>query len=304
MTEQLITTDDLDHGERLDSVIARRAGIPRSRAAHLIEIGAVTRKGDRVAKSLRVSAGQSFTVTDIPEAEESYEVPTGVGVVFEDDHLVVVDKPSGLVVHTAPSLHEATLVDFLQSRGTPLAPRGGEDRPGIVHRLDREVSGLLVVAKTDEVHEALVGAISRREVSRQYLALVGGTPEVDRGKIDAPVGRHPRLRSRMSVHAAGKPSVTLFHVLKRFESVSLLEVTLETGRTHQIRVHLASISHPVMGDRVYGPTAEQSRAISLDRPFLHAARLSFVHPVTGDELVHTSELPEDLKSVLDGLEAS
>jgi 23S rRNA pseudouridine1911/1915/1917 synthase len=224
-----------------------------------------------------------------------------VDVVYEDEHVLVVSKPSGVVVHRAPGTRAGTLVDALVASGRPLAARAGPDRPGIVHRLDRDVSGLLVVAKTDEAHAALVQAMRKREIERGYVALVHGTPHADRGKIDAPVGRHPKHRTRMAVLPEGRSAVTWFTVSERFAEVSLLDVRLETGRTHQIRTHLASIGHPVVGDMAYGRDPSLARRLDLHRPFLHARRLAFAHPVTGEPIELESELPVDLVGVLERL---
>jgi 23S rRNA pseudouridine1911/1915/1917 synthase len=198
---------------------------------------------------------------------------------------------------------EGTLVDALSADGRPLAERAGEGRAGIVHRLDRDVSGLLIVAKTDEAHERLVAAMQARDIDRRYLALVGGTPQTDRGKIDAPIGRHPRHRTRMAVLADGRPAVTWFSVKERFAQCALLEVKLETGRTHQIRTHLASIRLPVVGDAAYGRDPALARKLGLRRPFLHAYRLGFAHPVTGEALSFESRLPDELASVLEVVRA-
>jgi 23S rRNA pseudouridine1911/1915/1917 synthase len=221
------------------------------------------------------------------------------GIVFEDDDVIVVDKPSGVVVHPAGGVREPTLVDAIAASGRPLAARAGVDRPGVVHRLDRDVSGLLLVAKTDSAHERLVADLAARDVHRTYLALVAGVPQVDEGKIEAPVGRHPRHRTRMTVLADGKPSVTWFRVLETFGDVALLELRLETGRTHQIRTHLASIGHPILGDAAYGVDPRSAAALGALRPLLHAVGLSLRHPISGAPLEFSSPLPEDLSACLD-----
>jgi 23S rRNA pseudouridine1911/1915/1917 synthase len=214
---------------------------------------------------------------------------------------MVVSKPSGVVVHTARGVHDGTLVDALLAQGKDLAPRGGEGRPGIVHRLDRDVSGLLIVAKTDEAHERLVDQMKRREIERRYLALVFGRPPSDTGKIDAPVGRDPKHRTRMAVVPEGKPAVTWFSVERGFDGFTLLDVKLETGRTHQIRIHLASIGYPIVGDPSYSRDPATAKRLGLRRPFLHAYRLTFAHPVTDAHLSFSSPLPPDLESVLEVL---
>lgn len=284
--------DDQD-GSRLDAVVAKASGSSRSAATELVSAGAVTVDGRVEPKSYRVAAGEIVEVSArLPERVDPPALPP---IVYEDENLLVLDKPAGMVVHPAPGLKEGTLVDALRASGRPLAARAGADRPGIVHRLDRDVSGLLVVAKTDAAHEALVRAIAERRMRREYLALVAGDPAVDTGKVDAPIGRHPRQRSRMAVIPDGKPAVTWFAVRERFGETALLEVRLETGRTHQIRVHLASIGHPVVGDATYGRHPGLARDLGLTRPFLHAFRLSVPHPADGAELALSSPLPGDLR---------
>lgn len=294
-----ITVDEGEAGDRLDVLVARRAGCSRSRAAELVESGAVTVDGHAAAKAYRVSAGQ--VVASEPPERSRPSPPPPPRVLHEDDSLLVVDKPPGLVVHRAPGLDEGTLVDALEATGRPLAPAAGDDRRGIVHRLDRDVSGVLLVAKTDEAYVSLSEALGRRRITREYMAGVAGDPAVDRGKIDAPIARNPRHRTRMAVVPDGRSAVTWFGVLERFDEAALLEVRLETGRTHQIRTHLESIGHPVLGDPAYGHDPRLARRLGLERPFLHAFRLGFAHPVTGERLEVTSELPPDLSGVLDAL---
>jgi 23S rRNA pseudouridine1911/1915/1917 synthase len=288
----IIVSDD-EAGSRLDALLSRRGGMPRSRAAELIALGAVTVEGRRESKAYRVGPGQVIRAQP-DEAPTRIPEPTYVEVVFEDEHLLVASKPAGLVVHAAPGTSGPTLVDALRARGMALADRGEPERPGIVHRLDKDVSGLILVAKTAPAHEALQAAIARRLVKREYLALVSGVPATSTGKIDAPVGRNPRNRARMAVVADGRPAATWFRVRERLRDCSLLEVELETGRTHQIRVHLASIGHPLLGDPVYGRPAP-----GLDRPFLHAAGLAFDHPATGARVELRSPLPPDLQGALE-----
>ena len=296
MTLQLTVAAE-DDGVRLDVFVAKGAGISRARAGALIDGGHVTVDGRSERKARKVTPGESVVVTEpdvvVPEA------PTGVEVVFEDDHLLVASKPAGVVVHTAPGVRDGTLVDALQAAGRELAEAAGEGRAGIVHRLDRDVSGLLIVAKTDDAHARLVAAMKARDIDRRYLALVAGRPQTDRGKIDAPIGRHPRHRTRMAVLADGRPAVTWFTVRERFTECALLEVKLETGRTHQIRTHLASIGLPIIGDGAYGRDPALARRLGLHRPFLHAYRLAFAHPVTAEALVFETHLPGELASVLE-----
>ena len=289
--------DSTQVGRRLDVVVAEMSGMSRARAGELVGAGTV-RVGGRVErKSYRVAAG------DVVEIEKRVDVPveppSGIDVVYEDEHLLVANKPSGVVVHRAAGVRGGTLVDALVASGRPLAPAAGGDRPGIVHRLDRDVSGLLVVAKTDDVYNALTTAMRNRDIERRYVALVHGVPDVDKGKIDAPIGRHPRHRTRMAVLPEGRASVTWFGVVERFADAALLDVRLETGRTHQIRTHLASIGHPIVGDAAYGRDPAFARKLGLRRPFLHARSLSFEHPHTGERVEVTADLPDDLVRALD-----
>jgi 23S rRNA pseudouridine1911/1915/1917 synthase len=291
-----VTEDEA--GSRLDVLVAKVAGVPRARAAALVDDGLVSVNATVERKAYRVNADDVVEI-GAAEAADPPTPPAGVEVVYADEHVVVAYKPSGVVVHTAGGVRDGTLVDALQAQGITLAPRGGEGRPGIVHRLDRDVSGLLVVASTDEAHERLVAAMKAREIDRRYLALVTGSPPSDTGKIDAPVGRHPRHRTRMAVVPDGRAAVTWFTVKERLGDTSFLEVKLETGRTHQIRTHLASIGHPIVGDAAYGRDPAVARRLELRRPFLHAYRLAFAHPITGEPLVFERGLPAELEAALD-----
>jgi 23S rRNA pseudouridine1911/1915/1917 synthase len=283
-------------GRRLDVVVADTAGLSRTQAGELVESGNVRVDGRRQRKSYRLAAGE---VVEIEErADPPVPAPGPVDVAYEDDDLLVVSKASGVVVHRAAGVRGGTLVDALVASGRLLAGRAGPDRPGIVHRLDRDVSGLLVVAKTDDAHEGLARAMRRREIERSYTALVHGRPSADRGKIDAPIGRHPRHRTRMAVLPEGRSSVTWFSVVEPFEETTLLDVRLETGRTHQIRTHFASIGHPIVGDAAYGRDPSVARSLGLRRPFLHAYRLAFDHPLTGRRIDVQSRLPAELEEVL------
>ena len=275
-------------GERLDAVLADRLG-SRSRAARLIDEGRVTVDGARVAKRHRVKEGELIEVDEPvePRAPEQVDVPFAVA--YEDEHLVVVDKPAGVVVHPARGHESGTLAQALEGKG------GDPWRPGIVHRLDRDTSGLMVVAKSDEAHRRLKAMIQRREVTREYLALVLGRPPARTGTIDAPIGRDRRHRTRVSTDTdEPREAVTHFEIERALPEATLLRVRLETGRTHQIRAHLQAIGHPVAGDPEYGGAG----AFGLERQFLHAGRLAFAHPFTGEPVDLTSELPEDLARVL------
>jgi 23S rRNA pseudouridine1911/1915/1917 synthase len=294
-----IQVDEQRAGRRLDVVVAEGAGVSRSRAGELVSLGAVSVHGRVERKSYRVAAGD---VIDVAEVEaQAFEPPPGVRIAYEDDDVLVVDKPTGVVVHSAPGLREGTLVDALQAAGHALATKPGPDRPGVLHRLDRDVSGVLLVAKSDAAYDALAGAMARREIERMYTALVVGIPSVDKGKIDAPIGRNPHHPTRMTVLPDGRPSITWFRVVERFKGASLLEVTLETGRTHQIRVHLESIGHPVVGDAAYGRDPSVARRLGLTRIFLHARKLAFEHPKSGTRVEVESPLPPELEAALERL---
>jgi 23S rRNA pseudouridine1911/1915/1917 synthase len=289
-------------GERVDRVVSMLTGLPRSEVAGLVATGAV-RLGDAVVAkpSTKVTAGDQLTV-DLPEpVEEPAAVPepeVEVPVVFEDEHVIVVDKPQELIVHPGAGNPTGTMVGGLLARHPELAGVGEPERPGIVHRLDRGTSGLLVVARTQEAYESLVSQLSSRSVERVYLALVWGHPTPATGVVDAPIGRSRRDPTRMAVSSTGREARTRYEVLRVFVDpidASLLECRLETGRTHQIRVHLAAIGHPVVGDPRY---RGKRVAFPLGRPFLHAHRLSFDHPATGERVSFESPLPPDLEAAL------
>lgn len=289
-------------GQRLDRVVALVAGVSRSEAAALVAGGAV-RVGGRLvtARAHRLAAGDDLDVElpDRPAAAPPAPDPTvAVPVVHEDEHLVIVDKPAGLVVHPGAGQEEGTLVNGLLARYPEMHTVGQADRPGIVHRLDRGTSGLMLVARTAVAYEALVAMLGAREVDRRYRALVWGTLASPTGLVDAPIGRSARDRTRMAVTVGGKPARTRYEVVRTYHEpveVTELRCRLETGRTHQIRVHLASIGHRVVGDARYGG---QRQSLAMSRPFLHAEHLALDHPVTGEPLVFTSPLPEDLAAVL------
>lgn len=282
---------------RLDAVLARRAGISRAQAARLIAEEAVTVDGAPAGKSLRVRPGMRIVASLPEEALPPGAEPMPLRVVYEDEALLVVSKPAGLVVHPGPGRPSGTLVNALLARDQP--PAGGApERPGIVHRLDAGTSGLMIVTKTEQAHRRLAGDMSARRVTRVYLALGEGAPETDTLTIDAPIGRSPRHRKKMAVVAGGRDARTRVAVLERHRETALLEVRPETGRTHQIRVHLAAAGHPIAGDVVYGRRRALARTLALDRPFLHAARLAFRHPVSGAPVELEEPLPPDLAAAL------
>ncbi len=296
---------DALNGERLDRVVAVLADLTRSRASELVSDGSVTLNGAVVtSRTARVAVGSVVEIDrpdDVAALALSGDPDVEFGMVYEDDDLAVVDKPAGLVVHPGSGHQSGTLVHGLLARYPEIAVLGVGDRrerPGIVHRLDRGTSGLLVVARTAEAQLRLTEMMARREVSRRYLALALGALEADNGLVDAPIGRSDQDPTRMTVTATGRDSRTSYRVLERFrepEPATYVECTLETGRTHQIRVHLSAIGHPIAGDPRYGGTRG---AIVVGRPFLHAYRLAFAHPTTGAELAFESALPPDLVEVL------
>ena len=286
-------------GERLDVALGADARIgSRAAAQRLIDAGRVTVNGLRRPKRHVLAAGDRVEATVDPPAASLVAEPHSVpyAVAFEDEHLIVVDKPAGVVVHPAPGHHGPTLAEALAGRA-----RGGPDpwRPGIVHRLDRDTSGLLVVAKSDALHRKLQELIRSRRMRREYLALVVGRPDARTGTIDAPIGRDRLNRTVVSI-ASDRPrqARTDFRLLECLGRTALLQLRLETGRTHQIRAHLAAIGHPVCGDTAYGG-GPAGRALGLERQFLHSARLSFLHPELHTTIDCRSELPADLESALD-----
>ena len=285
---------DGEAGARLDRVVAARPELDsRALAEKLIATGAVLVDGERRPKSFRLAGGEEVAV-EVPDLQVLEAEAMDIPVAWEDEHLLVVDKPAGLVVHPAGSTRTGTLVHGLLALGA----EGGDDddRPGIVHRLDRDTSGLLVVARSPEAHELLQELIRTRELERTYAALVRGAPRSASGRIEAPIGRDRRDRSRHSLDTTTpRDAVTWFDVVETMTHHALLDVRLETGRTHQIRVHLEAIGLPVSGDPIYGAAGD----LGLERQFLHAKRLRFTHPLTGAEVDVTSELPPDLAAALE-----
>ena len=304
-----ILTVGSGEGDRLDRFVSSRLDLSRTRTQALIAEGSVTVDGRVARKSERVEEGSTVSVA-IPPAEAvditAQDLP--LTVVFEDADLLVVDKPAGMVVHPAPGHRSGTLVNALLHHVKDLSGVGGRLRPGIVHRLDRDTSGLLVVAKSDRAHLALSDALRLRRVKRLYLAACWGHLGEPLVTVDAPIGRDPRDRKRMAVVEGGRRAVSRARVRERWLRADLLDVALQTGRTHQIRVHLAHLGHPVVGDRVYGAGwvrglggAGERWARELDRRvprhFLHAAELVFDHPVSGERMRFRSPLPDDLAAV-------
>ncbi len=309
-------------GERLDRFLATSLGddFSRSRLKALVQEGHLRLGGATITDpSRKIKPGESYSLI-VPPAEEAIPQPQDIPlrVVFEDAHLIVIDKPAGLVVHPAPGNLDHTLVNaLLHHCGDSLAGIGGVKRPGIVHRIDKDTSGLLVAAKTEAAHHGLAALFARHDIERTYLALVNGQPNPAQGSIEAAIGRDPKDRKRMAIRASGKPAITHYgteRILRDANSyafASLLRCQLETGRTHQIRVHLASIGHGLLGDPIYGRGRPAKGAKLSDtakaalggfkRQALHAAVLGFVHPVTGEILHFESPLPADFEALLAAL---
>jgi 23S rRNA pseudouridine1911/1915/1917 synthase len=290
-------------GQRLDRAVAGLTGLSRTQAQAAIAAGRVTVNGHAAKPSLPLEAGMRIAILPAPapqalpaaapaRAASLVPVPP-LPIVFEDEHLLVVNKPAGVVVHPAPGHPDGTLVDALRAHIPGLATGGDTARPGIVHRLDKDTSGLMVVAKTPLAQARLAEQMKQRRMVKRYLALVEGHMDVPEGEVEAPIGRDRRFRQRMAVvaeQAGGRAARTLFRVIAERHGRSLLELQLETGRTHQIRVHLAALRHPIVGDATYG----RRQAPLSPRQFLHASHLELAHPISGEWLVFDAPLPEDL----------
>ena len=290
-----------ESGERIDALLARQESIrSRSAAARLLQDGLVTLRGAAVRKNYKTAAGDVFAVT-LPDAAparaEAQDIP--LDVVYEDGDVIVVNKPRGMVVHPAPGHPDGTLVNALLAHcGDTLSGVGGELRPGIVHRIDKDTSGLIIAAKNDRAHEALSAQLKDRSLSRIYDAVCHGGFHQDEGTVDAPVGRDPRNRQRMAVtEKNSRPAVTHWQVLARYGRYTYIRCRLETGRTHQIRVHMAHTGHPLLGDTVYGGRRDKG----MDTQCLHARGLKFIHPATGERMEFWTELPDWFRQVLSRL---
>ena len=297
MTTETILLIAETEAPRIDAYLAANTDLTRSKLQKLIKNEAVELNGKPCRANTAVRAGDAIRICVPESAEDSLPEPEDIplDVVYEDEDIAVINKPKGLVVHPAPGNTSGTLVNALLYRFRTLSTTGGEVRPGIVHRIDRLTSGLLAVAKNDAAHEALARQFALHTAHREYLCLVHGNLKEDEGTVDAPIGRHKTDRKRMAVTEDGRRAVTHWHVLERFGSETLLDVRLETGRTHQIRVHMAYIKHPILGDEVYGSPALK---LGLNGQALHGYRLTFVHPRTGETMTFTAPLPEDFKTAL------
>jgi len=289
-------------GERLDAALARMFGLSRTTAAELVTSGNVLVAGRPAAKSERVPAGEWLDVTLPPPPAAALPEPVpGLAIVAEDDDIIVVDKPAGVAAHPTPGWSGPTVLDGLLATGHVIASSGAAERQGIVHRLDAGTSGLMVVAKSEPAYSALKRAFREHEVDKRYHALVQGHPDPLRGTVDAPIGRHPAGDGRFAVISGGRPSVTHYDTIEAFRAASLIEVRLETGRTHQIRVHMAALRHPCVGDRLYGADPVLADRLGLTRQWLHAVRLGFAHSADGRWAEFSSAYPPDLAHALEVL---
>ena len=292
-------------GERADAALAKLLGFSRTFAAEVIEGGGARLDGVELGKSDRLTAGAWLEVEWMPKSAPTI-VPSlvpGFEIVHDDDDIVVIDKPRGVAAHPTPGWSGPTVTGGLIAAGHTLATSGAAERQGIVHRLDANTTGVMVVAKSERAYSALKRAFRERTVDKRYHALVQGHPDPLRGTVDAPIGRHPSGDGRFAVVSDGRPSVTHYDTLEAFRAASLVSVHLETGRTHQIRVHMAALRHPCVGDLLYGADPVLAARLGLTRQWLHAVSLTFTHPADGREVTFTSDYPADLAHALDILRA-
>ncbi|MET0673486.1 MAG: RluA family pseudouridine synthase [Microbacterium pygmaeum] len=306
MPSRLLPVPEGLEGSRIDQALAKMLGFSRTFAAEVAEAGGVIVDGRPAGKSDRVTAGSILDITWTDKQEPTIvpiEVP-GLGIVYDDDDIIVVDKPAGVAAHPSLGWEGPTVLGALAAGGFRVATTGAAERQGIVHRLDVGTSGLMVVAKSERAYTALKSAFKEREVEKIYHAVVQGHPDPLNGTIDAPIGRHPSHSWKFAVTPDGKDSVTHYETLEAFPRAALLEIHLETGRTHQIRVHMAAHRHPCVGDPLYGADPTLSARLGLTRQWLHARRLSFAHPGSGERVTFTSEYPEDLAHALELLRTS
>jgi 23S rRNA pseudouridine1911/1915/1917 synthase len=303
MPSRLLPVPEGLEGTRIDQALAKMLGFSRTFAAEVAEAGGVVLDGRPAGKSDRVSAGSLLDVTWTEKQAAAIvpiEVP-GLGIVYDDDDIVIVDKPSGVAAHPSVGWEGPTVLGALAAGGFRVATTGAAERQGIVHRLDVGTSGLMVVAKSEHAYTALKRAFKEREVEKIYHAVVQGHPDPLSGTIDAPIGRHPSHSWKFAVTPDGKDSVTHYETIEAFPRAALLEIHLETGRTHQIRVHMAAHRHPCVGDPLYGADPTLSARLGLARQWLHARQLSFAHPATDEWVTFTSGYPDDLVHALDVL---
>lgn len=300
MSEQLEIDQTLS-GERVDTALARLLGISRAQAQSLCESGGVLRANRILTKSDRLQVGDLLLVSPIEEQRPLSVVETPVSdliVIFEDEHLVVIDKPAGVVSHPTVGFEGPTVPGALLALGISLSTSGAAERQGIVQRLDVGTSGLMMLAKSERAYSVLKQAFRDRSVKKLYHALVQGHLDPSEGTFDAPIGRHPKAEFKFAVMEGGKPSITHYSTLEVLPGATLVEVNLETGRTHQIRVHFSAFKHPLVGDTMYGADPTLAKRIGLERQWLHAMELSFDHPITGQDMHFTSSYPGDLAEAL------
>lgn len=288
--------------ERVDTALSRLLGLSRNVIVGLIEAGEIVKSGTPVGKSDKVLTGDVLEVLLPAVKSEAKLVATpidGLKVVYDDEYLIVIDKPVGIAAHPSPGWQGATVVGAIFAAGYQLATSGAAERQGVVHRLDVGTSGLMVVAKNEIAYSSLKEQFRQRSVSKVYHALVQGHMDPTVGTIDAPIDRHPREDYRFAVVANGKPSITHYKTLEVFPAVTLLEIELETGRTHQIRVHFSALHHPLVGDQTYGSDPALAQKLKIARPWLHAKQLAFTHPGSGQQISFSSDYPEDLTRSLE-----
>jgi 23S rRNA pseudouridine1911/1915/1917 synthase len=295
--------DGLD-GLRLDVALSRLLGLSRTTAAELIDTGRVTLDGAAPPRSAKVVGGALLEVTMPEPQQSSAPAPVdGLHVLYDDEDVVVVDKPIGVAAHPSPGWSGPTVIQGLAAMGYRVSTSGSAERQGIVHRLDAGTTGAMAVAKSERAYTALKRAFRERTVDKRYAALVQGHPDPTRGTIDAPIDRHPTADYKFAVVAGGRPSITHYETVEAFRAATLLDIHLETGRTHQIRVHMAAVRHPCVGDLTYGADPALARRLGLHRQWLHARELGFEHPGSGEWVRVESPLPADLQHALDVLRA-
>jgi 23S rRNA pseudouridine1911/1915/1917 synthase len=303
---QVFVIDQTLAGERVDTAIARLLGISRSAAAEVCESGGARVGKKTLGKADRVNLEDQLEIADPKPPQELKVVATPVDellVIYQDDDLVIVDKPAGVVAHPTVGFDGPTVAGALLARGIQLSTSGAQERQGIVQRLDVGTSGLMMLAKSELAYSRLKQAFRDRTVSKIYHAIIQGHPDPMEGTFDAPIGRHPKAEFKFAVMEDGKPSVTHYRTLELFAAVALCEINLETGRTHQIRVHFSAFKHPLLGDTMYGADPVLAKKLGIDRQWLHAKELGFTHPITGEPMRFVSEYPKDLAEVLVKLRA-
>jgi 23S rRNA pseudouridine1911/1915/1917 synthase len=308
VTERTLPVPDGLDGMRVDAGLAKLLGLSRTTVAALAESGDVSLDGRPAGKSDRLTAGAWLEVT-LPEPDRGDDAPApaievpGMKVIYEDDDVVVVDKPVGVAAHPSPGWTGPTVIGGLAAAGVRVSTSGAAERQGVVHRLDVGTTGVMVVAKSEHAYTVLKRAFKERTVDKGYHSLVQGHPDPSAGTIDAPIDRHPKHDYKFAVVAGGRPSVTHYETIEAFRAASLVDIRLETGRTHQIRVHFAALRHPCVGDLTYGADPVLAKRLGLHRQWLHARRLGFDHPSDGRWVEFTSEYPADLQAALDKLTA-